>query len=100
MKLTRRSIALVALLLAQCTSIGLAADWQPAEGPLETPWTKDVSPERALPEYPRPQMVRPEWTNLNGLWDYAIRPADEQQPERWDGKILVPFAVESALSGV
>ena len=52
------------------------------------------------PEYPRPQMVRPDWTNLNGLWNYAIRPAAEEQPTKWDGEILVPFAVESALSGV
>ncbi|GAG06862.1 unnamed protein product, partial [marine sediment metagenome] len=51
-------------------------------------------------EYLRPQMVRKEWTNLNGLWDYAIRPAEEKALEVFDGKILVPFAIESALSGV
>jgi len=45
-------------------------------------------------------MVRPEWTNLNGLWDYAIAPKDGPRPERWEGKILVPYPVESALSGV
>src|ERR1051325_361399 len=55
----------------------IAAAWQPAEGPLKTRWTKDVTPENVLPEYPRPQMVREEWTNLNGLWSYAIRPASE-----------------------
>ncbi|MBN2475672.1 MAG: glycoside hydrolase family 2 [Pirellulales bacterium] len=74
--------------------------WQPAPGPLMTRWAKDVSPDRVWPEYPRPQMARPEWTNLNGVWQYAIRPKSDDQPARWDGEILVPFAVESALSGV
>ena len=70
-----------------------AADWQPAAGPLKTRWAKDVSPEHALPEYPRPQMVRKDWQNLNGLWDLKLGDGTE-------AKILVPFAVESALSGV
>ncbi len=65
-----------------------------------TPWAKDVSPDRVWPEYPRPQMVRKDWVNLNGLWRYAIRPKAEAKPNLWDGDILVPFAVESALSGV
>ena len=74
--------------------------WDPAVGPLMTRWAKDVSPDKALPEYPRPQMVRKQWLNLNGLWDYAIRPNGEAKPQTWDGTILVPFPVESALSGV
>src|SRR4051812_6842785 len=75
--------------------------WQPADGPLMTRWSWDVSPERVWPEYPRPQMAREKWTNLNGLWQYAIRPSDESAPPKeWDGEILVPFPVESALSGV
>ncbi|MHC4623311.1 MAG: glycoside hydrolase family 2 protein [Planctomycetota bacterium] len=65
-----------------------------------TKWAKDVSPQKAHPEYPRPQMVRKHWQNLNGLWDYAIRPRDESRPNTFDGQILVPFPVESALSGV
>ena len=77
-----------------------AADWKPAEGPLTTPWTASVRPERPLPEHPRPQLTRAKWTNLNGLWDYAIRSKDDAQPAQFDGRILVPFAVESALSGV
>ena len=71
----------------------LAEDWQPAAGPLKTRWTKDVSPTNALPEYPRPQMVRKDWLNLNGLWDIKLGDGTES-------KILVPFAIESALSGV
>jgi hypothetical protein len=77
-----------------------ADDWQPAEMRLKTRWTKDVSPDGAWPEYSRPQMVRPDWVNLNGLWEYALRPKADEKPQQWDGKILVPFAVESALSGV
>jgi beta-galactosidase/beta-glucuronidase len=76
------------------------ADWKPAESPLTTPWTAQVNPGHALPEYPRPQMARKDWINLNGLWDYAIRPQQETTAAKYDGQILVPFPVESALSGV
>ena len=55
---------------------GTAPAWQPGQGPLKTRWAKEVSPENAHPEYPRPQMVRKEWLNLNGLWDFAITPKD------------------------
>src|SRR5262245_29481703 len=81
-------------------ALALAAGWKPADNPLTTPWTDKVKAESALPEYPRPQMVRSRWTNLNGLWDYAIKPKDEGKPSQFDGKLLVPFPVESALSGV
>src|SRR2546428_721566 len=74
--------------------------WQPAAGPLKTRWAKDVSPTNALPEYPRPQMVRKEWLNLNGLWDFAITPKDASTSVSFQTQILVPFPVESALSGV
>jgi hypothetical protein len=97
--------------LTWCAAVGLtfcmlsrarAQEWKPAEGPLMTRWAKDVSPDNVLPEYPRPQMVRKEWQNLNGLWEYAIRPKDQAQPpvDGNDGKILVPFPIQSALSGV
>lgn len=66
-----------------------------------TPWAKDVKPDKVLPEYPRPQMVREEWQNLNGLWDYAVTPLTlKQAPTKYDGQILVPFPIQSALSGV
>ena len=75
--------------------------WQPVAGQLMTRWAQEVSPENAWPEYPRPQMVRKDWHNLNGLWDYAIRDGEEKErPAAYDGKILVPYPVESALSGV
>jgi beta-galactosidase/beta-glucuronidase len=88
------------LALGASTASGLAADWKPAQGPLATRWAKDVSPDKALPEYPRPQMVRKEWRNLNGLWEYAVRPKGDDRPEKFNGQILVPYPIESALSGV
>jgi hypothetical protein len=74
--------------------------WQPARLSLPTRWSKNVNPENALPEYPRPQMVRPNWTSLNGLWSYAIVDKDASQPSSFDGQILIPYPIESALSGV
>ena len=74
--------------------------WAPVDTPIQTPWTAEVSPENAHPEYPRPQMVRERWASLNGLWDYAVVGAEDPQPKKWDGQILVPFCIESSLSGV
>ena len=74
--------------------------WEMAKAPIMTRWAKNVSPEKSHPEYPRPQMVRRDWLNLNGLWNYAIVAKSASKPENWDGQILVPFPVESALSGV
>src|SRR5215472_9575288 len=73
--------------------------WQPATGPLRTRWAKEVSPQNAHPEYPRPQLVRNEWLNLNGVWGFEITASDEQ-PTTFSTEILVPFPVESTLSGV
>jgi glycosyl hydrolase family 2 len=68
---------------------------------LTTPWTKNVNQTAPLPEYPRPQLERDAWTSLNGIWDYAIRPREISiAPTAYDGRILVPYPVESALSGV
>ena len=83
----------------------VAADWKPSEGPLMTRWGKEYTSDNAEERvqalgYPRPQLQRETWHNLNGLWEYAIRPKDEPRPDTWDGQILVPFPVESALSGV
>jgi beta-galactosidase len=64
-----------------------------------TRWGQAVTPETAWTEYPRPQFVRAgKWKTLNGLWDYAV--TQNERPRTYDGKILVPFAIESALSGV
>lgn len=78
----------------------LHAQWKPVEGRISTQWSEQVNPDNVLPEYPRPIMERTEWKNLNGLWDYAIIEKGKHTPSVFDGKILVPFAVESSLSGV
>ena len=68
---------------------------------LRTPWGEALDPDNVLPEYPRPQLVRGNWLNLNGHWDYAITSASQTDPpESWDGQILVPFSPEAPLSGV
>ncbi|SFO26029.1 Glycosyl hydrolases family 2, TIM barrel domain [Chitinophaga sp. YR627] len=74
--------------------------WAMKQVPVQTQWATAVSPDNVLPEYPRPQMVRSQWQNLNGLWEYAITHWDAGMPDKFDGEILVPFAIESALSGV
>jgi len=74
--------------------------WKMQPVNIQTRWAKEVSPTNALKEYPRPQMVRNQWDNLNGLWDYAITPKGAGLPGKFDGKILVPYPLESALSGV
>ena len=66
---------------------------------LMTPWGERLDENCILTEYPRPQMRRNSYLNLNGRWEYAITDSDESPP-RWDGTILVPFSPESALSGV
>ena len=93
MKKTLISIAAI------CTTVLASAQWAPVGEEIKTPWAAQVDPENVLPEYPRPQMVRQTWSNLNGLWDYAITSVEAEGFEA-EGKILVPFAVESSLSGV
>ena len=92
-------VAMAALSAISCKSAISADDWAPAGDRIMTSWGENLDPTNVLPEYPRPQLVRDQWQNLNGLWHYAITPADAE-PEKMDGAILVPFAVESALSGV
>ena len=72
--------------------------WQPADNPLMTRWTDDIDPENPLPKYPRPKMKREQWKNLNGLWDFQI--SGKRGKGEYDDQILVPYPVESALSGV
>ncbi|MEI7421265.1 MAG: sugar-binding domain-containing protein [Prolixibacteraceae bacterium] len=90
---------LVASVLAFSTILNGQA-WKPAGDLIKTSWTDQVNPQNPLPEYPRPIMVRSDWQNLNGLWDYAILAKGNGLPGKFDGKILVPFAIESSLSGV
>ncbi|WP_440135650.1 sugar-binding domain-containing protein, partial [Chitinophaga sancti] len=75
--------------------------WHLIRDRIVTPWSEKVDPNAPLPEYPRPQLVRENsWKNLNGLWSYAITAVSQDKPAKYEGSILVPFAVESALSGV
>lgn len=76
------------------------AQWKPAGDKIKTKWAEKVNPDNVLNEYPRPILKRSEWKNLNGLWDYSIQPTGKAKPAKFDGEILVPFAVESSLSGV
>ncbi|MGV8134329.1 MAG: glycoside hydrolase family 2 protein [Mangrovibacterium sp.] len=76
------------------------AQWQPAGEQIKTEWAEKIDVNNVLPEYPRPIMERTDWQNLNGLWEYAITKAGASRPEKFEGQILVPFAIESSLSGV
>lgn len=88
--------AIIAICAFACAGF---SQWKPAGDKIKTEWADKVDPQNVL-EYPRPIMERPQWLNLNGLWDYAITKKDAPLPKTFDGKILVPFAIESSLSGV
>ena len=89
------SVALAAVALSCNTT-----QWQPVGDHIMTEWGENLDPNNVHQEYPRPQLVREDWRNLNGFWNYAITPIDAEDSDCKDGQILVPFAVESALSGV
>ncbi|MDO9375744.1 MAG: glycoside hydrolase family 2 TIM barrel-domain containing protein [Ferruginibacter sp.] len=89
------------LFVASTTLITAQNDWKLVGDKISSPWAAKVDPSKPMPEYPRPQMVRGDWMNLNGLWQYNILPKSQEAiPASYAGNILVPFAVESALSGV
>lgn len=92
---------LIILFSVFCLSVSAQnKQWKPVPGKIASPWAEKVDPNNPLPEYPRPQFAREgNWKNLNGLWDYAITPKDQSSQIK-EGKILVPFAIESSLSGV
>jgi hypothetical protein len=101
----RRALAVAALVVAGLApALPAAAEpvWHAKTPPISTPWTHLVGPDNALPEYPRPQLTRPEWKNLNGVWQFAGATAGEEPPvgESLPERILVPYPVESALSGI
>ncbi|SDP94392.1 Glycosyl hydrolases family 2, TIM barrel domain [Actinopolyspora xinjiangensis] len=92
--------AALALGAAPAAAAHPAKRWEPVEPPLATPWTEQVGPNNALPEYPRPQLRRHRWKNLNGEWAYAGGTTPPDRQRRLDERILVPYPVESGLSGI
>ena len=94
----KKNFLTMLLALALCSST--FAQWKPAGDKIKTSWGEQLDPKNVLPEYPRPIMERSDWKNLNGLWKYAITPKGTPAPAAYQGDILVPFAVESSLSGV
>ncbi len=94
----RKQLIVLGVFLLACSSI--QAQWKPVGEKLKTNWATEINPQNVLPEYPRPQLERADWINLNGEWDYAIKSKGQAEPATYDGKILVPFAIESSLSGV
>lgn len=85
---------------ALALTLGAQAQWKPVGDKIKTKWAEQINSKNVLPEYPRPQLERTDWVNLNGEWEYAIKPKGQAEPAAFDGNILVPFAVESSLSGV
>lgn len=98
----RKQTFLASCLLVASFSLAQAQDWKIAGDKIQTSWASQVDPKAPHPEYPRPLLKRDgNWKNLNGLWQYALTPKDQNtSPTKWEGQILVPFAIESALSGV
>jgi Alpha-L-arabinofuranosidase B (ABFB) domain/Glycosyl hydrolases family 2, sugar binding domain/Glycosyl hydrolases family 2/Glycosyl hydrolases family 2, TIM barrel domain len=95
------ALAVTTLLVTGAAPAGAAtAAWTPKTPPMTTPWTGQVSVDNPLPEYPRPQLTRPDWLSLNGIWDFAVTARDAGQPSTFGEQIRVPFAPESALSGI
>ncbi len=92
--------AACAVLLSTQANLVLAQPQTTQTGPMLTPWAADARAGRGWQEYPRPQLVRERWQNLNGPWDYAITPTTASSPANYEGKILVPYPLESTLSGV
>jgi len=86
-------------LLSTCVLYSFG-QWKSAGDKIKTLWAEKIDVKNVLPEYPRPIMERADWMNLNGLWDYSILKAGAAEPTAFDGQILVPFPVESSLSGV
>ena len=93
-----KNIAMIALSLLATGAA--SAQYAPAGDKIRTPWAEQIDVNNVWKEYPRPIMERTAWKNLNGLWSYAVKPKGEAQPTKWDGEILVPFCIESSLSGV
>ncbi len=98
----KKQLLVLAFFIAGKTALAQQDSWKIVPGHITTEWADKVDPSQPLNVYPRPQLQRSEWQNLNGLWQYAILPASDNEaiPSSFQGNILVPFCAESALSGV
>src|SRR5947208_16247323 len=104
--LRHRAALLAVILIVACQIVSAQRTaWKPAPAPLMTRWAKDVSSEKARPEYPRPNFVRKDWKSLNGLWEFDFDDANQGRSAGWSSghklgqTILVPWTFEAALSG-
>ncbi len=100
--LTLTATALVAVTGSVVATASPATAFAPKTPPLTTPWTNQVSTTNPLPEYPRPQLTRPDWQSLNGIWQFAAAPNISTPPVNTTlaEEVLVPYPIESALSGI
>lgn len=98
----RKKLLLLFLLLPFVIPVSLFAQkWEMKQARIMTPWAEQIDPKNVLGEYPRPQMMRPTWTNLNGVWDFTkVDDMTYNSSQKYDQKILVPFPMESAISGI
>lgn len=98
------SLSLFCIFLLSCMNTKADTKWEKKEATIMTPWSENIDPDNLFNEYPRPQMVRDNWTSLNGIWDFARREnssiGNYNYFTNFNQKILVPFPIESALSGV
>ncbi len=93
-------IQFIAMMFALYVPIARTQEWKPAGDKIMTQWGETLDSENVWQEYPRPQLQRNNWQNLNGMWEYSILPRHLPIPGKYQGEILVPFCVESSLSGV
>ena len=93
-----KRITFALLSMIMCLS---AHAWSPKGDKIKTKWATEVTPQNVWQTYPRPQLQRSDWQNLNGLWEYQITDMKVKKSNiKYGNEILVPFAIESSLSGV
>ncbi len=97
-----KRFSLMLFFLSVVMAMPVLASWEMKQGPLMTRWASEIDVNNPLPEYPRPQMVRDKWLNLNGIWQFQPGSSSDPIPvgQTLTDEILVPFPMESAISGI